>query len=93
MPFYSFKVARDSPMSEERAFELLFLHTSLQMFDSTDEAADVIQVCHFFYFLFLFNHVNLYSMSQNIVSYLCGCCGGAVSFIPFISELHRIDLV
>ena len=31
-------------MSEERAFELLFLHSCLQMFDKTDEAADVIQV-------------------------------------------------
>ncbi|XP_065060180.1 uncharacterized protein LOC135687527 [Rhopilema esculentum] len=37
------KVSRDSVMSEDRAFELLFLHSCLQMFHNTNEAADVIQ--------------------------------------------------
>ena len=32
-------------MSEDRAFELLFLHSCLQMFDKTKEAGEVVQVC------------------------------------------------
>ena len=32
-------------MCEDRAFELLFVHSCLQMFDKTNEAADAIQVC------------------------------------------------
>ena len=47
-----------------------------------------------FYFLFLRNYVNLYRMSQNIVPNLCGCCGGALSFvIPYSAKLHRIGFV
>lgn len=37
------KVARDAAMSENRAFELLFLHTCVQMFDKTEEAAEVAE--------------------------------------------------